>query len=499
VPGRSRRFAASQFLTLKPRFAYLSRVRIHHSGAYPNLFASTPSPSPSGANVTSPPAFVRLLFSLAARNLSSESAKETTLKHLSTAFILSFALLSNAFAGTITVVPTTTRTAQTSNNTSTSNSFTGTSNGNIAPTNISKLPIRSLLYPGATTKIYVHVQPWWGKTSHINVGYNSTDPAQAMRQVKDMISRGINGVIMDWYGATSTFNNNATLALFQAAQAHPGFEFAVGYDGGAVKGVTSPTSKVISDLKYAYNTYMQSPNYMRKNGRPVVTFFSMSKYSIDWNKVRASVPGNPLFIFRNSGGFTETQSNGSFAWIGISSDPNSMGLSYLANFYKVATSHEPKLGIASAYKGFNDSLASWGEGRKVNQQCGQTWLATLAQVGKHYSASHQLDSLQLNTWNDYEEGSALEPGIDNCVTVSASISGSTLYWRISGQENTIHHYNIYIHNGKGMMKFAEQRVGIRSMNLSGYEFAPGTYTIYVQAIGKPSLKNNMSNGVTIKR
>lgn len=421
------------------------------------------------------------------------------MKRLATALILSCALISSANAGTITVVPTTTRTAQTSNNTSTSNSFTGTSNGNIAPTNISKLPIRSLLYPGATTKIYVHVQPWWGKTSHINIGYKSTDPVQANKHVKDMISRGIDGAIMDWYGPLSTFNNDATLALFRAAEANPGFEFAVGYDGGALKDTSTPTSKVISDLKYAYNTFMQSPAYMRKNGRPVVTFFSMTKYSIDWNKVRASVPGNPLFIFRNSGGFTQAQSNGSFAWIGISSDADSMGLSYLANFYKVAIGREPKYAIGSVYKGFNDSLASWGDGRKVNQQCGQTWLATFAQIAKHYSASHQLDSLQINTWNDYEEGSAVEPGINNCVTVTASLSGSTLYWKITGQENTIDHYNIYIHNGKGMMKFAEQRVGVRSMNLSGYAFAPGTYTLYVQAIGKPSLTNKISNGVTIKR
>ncbi len=417
------------------------------------------------------------------------------------ALILSCALLSSAFGGTLAITTTTTKTTETINNTSTATAFTGTSNGNIAPTNISKRPIRELLYPGATTKIYVHVQPWWGKSSHISIGYNSTDATQAARQVKDMLSRGIDGAIMDWYGATSTFNNNATLALFHAAEQNPGFEFALCYDGGALKGVSSPTSKVISDLKYAYSTFMQSASYMRKAGRPVLTFFSTESYSIDWSKVRSSVPGNPLFIFRNSGGFSKTQSNGGFSWIGINkSDPSDMGLSYLDNFYKTALGKEPKYTFGSAYKGFNDTIASWSENRVVSQQCGQTWLATFAEVGKYYSASHQLESLQIATWNDYEEGSAIEMGIENCVSVTASYSGTTLSWKISGKENTIDHYNVYVSkDGSGLMKLAEQRVGIRSMNLSGYAFASGTYKLFIQAVGKPSIRNKMSNGVTMTR
>ena len=92
-------------------------------------------------------------------------------------------------------------------------------------------------------------------------------------------------------------------------------------------------------------------------------------------------------------------------------------------------------------------------------------------------------------------------GVDNCVTVSASLSGSTLYWKISGgQENTIDHYNIYISkDGSNLMKLDERAVGIRSMNLSGYSFASGTYKLFVQAVGKPSIRNKMSGSVTLTR
>ena len=70
-------------------------------------------------------------------------------------------MASSAFGASLTITSTTSVTAETVNNTSTSNSFIGTSNGNPAPRGISKIPLRELLYPGATTKIYVHVQPWW--------------------------------------------------------------------------------------------------------------------------------------------------------------------------------------------------------------------------------------------------------------------------------------------------------------------------------------------------
>jgi len=48
---------------------------------------------------------------------------------------------------------TTTLAAETSNNTSAANSFTTQTNGNIGANNISKAPVRSLLYPGSTAKI----------------------------------------------------------------------------------------------------------------------------------------------------------------------------------------------------------------------------------------------------------------------------------------------------------------------------------------------------------
>src|SRR5439155_5872948 len=100
--------------------------------------------------------------------------------------------------------------------------------------------------------------------------------------------------------------------------------------------------------------------------------------------------------------------------------------------------------IGGVYKGFNDTLASWGSNRITGQQCGQTWLQTFAKVNSFYNSGKQLDALQLVTWNDYEEGTEIESGIDNCFSVSAKMSGTALQWNITGNENTIDHYVVYI-------------------------------------------------------
>src|ERR1700688_2853441 len=95
---------------------------------------------------------------------------------------------TSVFAVTNFIVPTTTLAAQRANNTSTANSFTSQTNGNAGAGNVSKVNIHSLLYSGASTKVYAHLLLWFGPSNHMNVGYSSTHPAQVHRQITDMIS-----------------------------------------------------------------------------------------------------------------------------------------------------------------------------------------------------------------------------------------------------------------------------------------------------------------------
>jgi Glycosyl hydrolase family 71 len=409
-------------------------------------------------------------------------------------FICSLGLAVYGFASQ-TVNPNTTLSLETGNNTSTPDGFRAQTNGNTGAGNVSKVGTRELLYDKASTQIYAHYMPWFGTSSHMNVGYSTTDPVQVARQVDDMVSRGIQGVIIDWYGPNNSHTDLSTLTMMKAVEKHSGFKFAIMEDAGALKNATDKTATLISDLIYAWQTYEQSPAYMTVNNRPVVFFFGVELLTIDWNAVRSQAPGNPLFVFQNSGSFKNQFADAGFSWVGYSGDPNDWGQSYLNDFYNTGLASNKHI-VGSVKKGFNDTLASWGKNRIVNQNCGQTWLSTFAEIGKHFSATKQLEFLQLVTWNDYEEGTALEMGIDNCVTVDGSISGSKLTWNITGQENTIHHYTIFVSvDGERLMSVADAPAGTRELDLSSFDFQAGSYTVYVKAVGQPSIRNKMSGPI----
>ena len=51
--------------------------------------------------------------------------------------------------------------------------------------------------------------------------------------------------------------------------------------------------------------------------------------------------------------------------------------------------------------------------------------ADILEAQQPYNSGKQLPALQLVTWNDYEEGTEIESGIDNCFSLSASVSGGS--------------------------------------------------------------------------
>ena len=398
----------------------------------------------------------------------------------------------------------TTLQAETGNNTSAADSFPGQKNGNAPASNVSKLPISKLLYSGATTKIYGHLLGWFGKPNHISVGYQSNTQAQVHAQVQDMMSRGMAGAVLDWYGASDPFIDGTAKLLKNEAEAQGGkFEFAITEDKGALGAAAAAngcdvTSQFISDLSYIAANYESSPAYMKINGRPVVFLFDVDQFYIDWSRAGVAIPGNPLLIARGNNGLTSASDDGGFSWVRISTDaPFNPELNLQDSFFQTAQSNSQKLAVGAAFKGFNDTLASWGTNRVIDQNCGQTWLQSFSEIGKFYNSGNQLPALQTVTWNDYEEGTAIEDGVDNCVFLVPSQSGSTISWAVNGQENTIDHYTVFISSdGKNLSSLIDVPSGTHSVDLSKLQVSSGkTYFVYIKAIGLPTIQNKMSPAI----
>ena len=398
------------------------------------------------------------------------------------------------------VVPTTTLGAQTSNNTSAANSFTSLSNGDLGAGNVSKVDVHNLLYSGNTTKVYAHMVLWFGQSNHMNIGYNSTNPTEVANQINDMVSRGIDGVILDWYGPGNPLDQ-AALQIMAAAETHPGFTFAIMIDQGAIEwyscGGCSPQQALVNDLQYIEKTYFPSSAYMKIDGKPMITQFNvnLSYPSVSWNAALAQMSTQPVLIFENNSGFTADLTAGSYSW--VMPTASDYGLPYLTSFYQAGMAHSTEQTIGATYKGFNDKYASWGSNRIMSQQCGQTWLQTFSEINGLYNSGKPLPYMQIVTWNDYEEATEIETGIANCFSLTPSLSSNSLQWAISGDENTVDHYTVYIStDGQNLMSLTDIASGVHSLNLCGFPVPTGNYQLFVQAVGQPSFSNQMTGAVS---
>jgi len=268
-----------------------------------------------------------------------------------------------------------------------------------------------------------------------------------------------------------------------------------------------------------------------------------------WDGIRSNFRNHgvdPYMIFRSN--HTHRQSDGGFSWVhpaggtaGSAADQNNWGsktqldsqLSTESSALAAGTTGANGLPItyfAGAWKGFDDRMANWSPSwtngspipapvpsgsypRITSQRCGSNWLDTFAETGVYFNTANQAPFLMIGTWDDYEEGSEIETGIDNCVTsFSRSLTGNTLQWTIGlsgngASERTVDHYTVWYSTDAtageqlaALTTVARTGTGTSasySLDLSPYcATLPATSVLYVQAVGKPSITNRMTPGAT---
>ena len=247
------------------------------------------------------------------------------------------------------------------NNTSAANNFANQVNGNLGANNVSKVNVHSLLYSGANTKVLAQLLLWFGQSNHMNVGYNSDDPAQVKSQIEDMVSRGIDGVIVDWYGPNNPIDQ-ATQLVMHEAENHPGFSFAIMIDAGAIGASScngcSPQQVLVNLLQYVEKNYFPSSAYLNIGGQPIVTNFNIdNQYSVDWQQANGQLTTPPRFLFQDDSGFSHAMSDGSYSW--VMPWASDYGMGYLTSFYDTGMAFPDKETMARLTK---DLMTSWRRG-----------------------------------------------------------------------------------------------------------------------------------------
>jgi len=290
----------------------------------------------------------------------------------------------------------------------------------------STLPANSFVDGNGEPTILAAYMPWFGQPGHINVGYSSQDRVELEKQVDQAKQLGIAAFVVNWYGQRHTFEDKA-YTLMQQVAADKDFKVAIMYDEDD-SDPASETDDIISDLQYAYDHYIgpkavvPRDAYLTYQDRPMIFIFPKGG-NADWGRVRQAVNGwetPPLLIYEHIHPDLANDFDGFYAWVnpgkqGWQPNGSNWGEQYLDNFYKtMITDYPNKIAVGGAWPGFNDTKASWSRDRKMDYRCGRTFLDTMRLFRRYYNQQHPLPFLMIETWNDYEEGTAIERGVPTC-------------------------------------------------------------------------------------
>ena len=238
---------------------------------------------------------------------------------------------------------------------------------------------------------------------------------------------GIDGVIVDWYG-THTVNDyplvkRNTDSLFNRIP-YAGLQFGICYEDAtlaqdkAVAGIDTVTAAQ-QDFAYLQSAYFGSSSYIKINNQPLLLDFGPQglKTTTDWQQAFSSLPVKPrLLSLEYAGGVTGSSGSGEFAWVDASDQAN------LSGFYKNRAPSLPTY-FAAAYPGFQDfyKQGGWGNTLFLVNYNGAATLQNCLNLAKTSGTNY----LQLITWNDYGEGTMIEPTLDYNFTFLQTIQQYT--------------------------------------------------------------------------
>ena len=270
-----------------------------------------------------------------------------------------------------------------------------------------------------------HAQPWTtggdglpDVASHYHpfIGpYSSFDEDVLEYHTLLMKYSGIDGAIIDWYGTSGLLDygriDEATEALI-AALRRAGLEYALMYEDRTLANV--PAGQAALDWAHIAGRHFTDTAYFRVEGEPWVGVFGPIELETPEEWAAVGVSGRTFAIW---GEGAEMGADGEFAWIW-----GGGGVDHLAAV--AAFSEGPGARTGVAYPGFKDFYADggWGAGLgwEIAHNQGQTLLDLL-----EIASNADLDALQLATWNDFGEGTMIEPTHEFGFSPLESVQGFT--------------------------------------------------------------------------
>lgn len=234
--------------------------------------------------------------------------------------------------------------------------------------------------------------------------YYSSDPDIIEYQLLLMKYSGVDGVMIDWPGTRVQYdypdnlkNSNALIGKLNSL----GLQFGIveedrNWDAGMA-------SSAHSDFTYMQSNYFNQGNYLKVNNVPVVLNFGPITFHqpSEWNQMLNGITPRPKIVplYGNTNQVGSSNAGGEFPWI-YQDHPTVVN-----NYYAQASSFPISVGVV--YPGFNSFYQAGGAS-------GPTWTIPYNGAGTFSTMldkalSSSVGIIQFATWNDYGEGTMIEP------------------------------------------------------------------------------------------
>ena len=271
--------------------------------------------------------------------------------------------------------------------------------------------------------------------------YDSSDPHVLASQALLMKFAGIDGMIADWYGIECFYDYcliKDSTNLFIPYIKEAGLEFSICYEDATVKIMTenpvgnphfpnraAAVAHGVDVMQWLQTNYFTDPSYLKIDDRPVLLCFGPQFFTdSEWTTLFASLSPKPHFFPLQYHLISYPTRTGEFSWPGplsgttpSSPTPSSKIINDLTNFYTRGTSYHWEHYLDGAFPRFYDIYAEAGVGSSygyidANGSYGSYGTSTYPYTLERTLQSNS-DIVQLITWNDYGEGTIIEPTVED--------------------------------------------------------------------------------------
>lgn len=376
----------------------------------------------------------------------------------------------------------------------------------ITPGHVSHTDVHSLIPSRPDLRWFAHATPWFGASSHINIGLTNNTTAYVAAMIADMENRGFNGVVIDWYGSTDGTDGVAQkIKSCLASQPGNKFTYIIMVDKG-IQGGTG-TNNLQAQIQYCQSQYFSDTNYEREpypNGFPILMFFGV-RAAVGESAMAAMksyTGGRMIWVEEGASYLSESWEDECFEWTdafdsGVNNNDPFNLLTVTNDYPTIKNSGKKAFGaMCGRFNGTLTKSVSWSLGKYLPCSNGLCEVERASAINA--AIFPNMTRMQWPTWSDWEEGTQVESGIENDFALTAQVNSNLLSWTINaGDERTIDHYEIYASpDGTNAADLGPVATGIYQTNLIQTALTSGNYQLYVDAVAKPCIRDHMSAGVS---